>query len=83
MIGCGTTGLALTRFLELEGLRVAVIDRGRMPMARPRATYVDDETMWAFQTLGLEHLEKVFSSIGTYRHYDDDRRSAVRSVYEN
>ncbi|WP_194899686.1 bifunctional 3-(3-hydroxy-phenyl)propionate/3-hydroxycinnamic acid hydroxylase [Catenulispora pinisilvae] len=78
VIGCGTTGLALTRLLELEGLRVAVIDRGRMPMARPRATHVDDETMRAFQTLGLEHLEKDFSSIGTYRHYDSEWRVVMR-----
>ena len=63
VIGCGTTGLALGRLLELEGLRVAIIDRGRMPMARPRATHVDDETMRAFQTLGLQHLEKDFSLI--------------------
>ncbi|GAA4553943.1 bifunctional 3-(3-hydroxy-phenyl)propionate/3-hydroxycinnamic acid hydroxylase [Pseudonocardia xishanensis] len=70
VIGCGTTGLALARLLELEGLSVAVIDRGRMPMARPRATHLDDETMRAFQTLGLEHLEKSFSLVGTYRHYD-------------
>ncbi|HTU72794.1 MAG TPA: bifunctional 3-(3-hydroxy-phenyl)propionate/3-hydroxycinnamic acid hydroxylase [Trebonia sp.] len=74
VIGCGTTGLALGRLLELEGLRVAIIDRSRMPMARPRATHVDDETMRAFQSLGLQHLEKDFSLIGTYRHYDPEWR---------
>ncbi len=74
VIGCGTTGLTLGRLLELEGLRVAVIDRGRMPMARPRATHVDDETMRAFQTLGVQHLEKDFSPMGSYRHYDEKWR---------
>ena len=77
VIGCGTTGLALGRLLELEGLRVAIVDRGRMPMARPRATHVDDETMRAFQTLGLQHLEKDFSLVGTYRHYDSEWRTVM------
>ncbi|WP_216893684.1 bifunctional 3-(3-hydroxy-phenyl)propionate/3-hydroxycinnamic acid hydroxylase [Nocardia alni] len=78
VIGCGTTGLALGRLLELEGLRIAVIDRGRMPMARPRATHVDDETMRAFQTLGVQHLEKTFSLVGTYRHYDSEWRIVMQ-----
>lgn len=70
IIGCGTTGLALSRLLEIEGLTVALIDRGRMPIAYPRATHLDDETMRAFQTLGLKDLEDTFSLVGTYRHYD-------------
>lgn len=78
VIGCGTTGLALGRLLELEGLRVAIIDRGRMPMARPRATHVDDETMRAFQALGVQHLEKGFSLMGTYRHYDSQWRIVMQ-----
>lgn len=78
IIGCGTTGLALGRLLELEGLRVAIIDRGRMPMARPRATHVDDETMRVFQTLGVQHLEKDFSLVGTYRHYDSKWRIVMQ-----
>jgi 3-(3-hydroxy-phenyl)propionate hydroxylase len=78
VIGCGTTGLALGRLLELEGLRVAISDRGRMPMARPRATHVDDETMRAFQTLGVQHLEKDFSPMGIYRHYDSKWRIVMQ-----
>jgi 3-(3-hydroxy-phenyl)propionate hydroxylase len=78
VIGCGTTGLALARLLEAEGLRIAVIDRGRMPMARPRATHVDDETMRAFQALGVRHLEKDFSLIGVYRHYDSKWRVVMQ-----
>ncbi|MEV7043888.1 bifunctional 3-(3-hydroxy-phenyl)propionate/3-hydroxycinnamic acid hydroxylase [Amycolatopsis sp. NPDC051061] len=76
VIGCGTTGLALARLLEHEGLSVAVVDRGRMPMAR-RATHLDDETMRAFQTLGLHELEKTFSLTGTYRHYDAQWRMVM------
>ncbi|MTD53002.1 bifunctional 3-(3-hydroxy-phenyl)propionate/3-hydroxycinnamic acid hydroxylase [Amycolatopsis pithecellobii] len=77
VIGCGTTGLTLARLLEFEGLRVAVIDRGRLPMSRPRATHVDDETMRAFQTLGAQHLEKTFSPVGVYRHYDSQWRTVM------
>lgn len=77
VIGCGTTGLALARLLELEGLTVAVIDRGRMPMARPRATHLDDETMRAFQTMGLSDLGGTFSLVGTYRHYDAKWRTVM------
>ena len=77
VVGCGTTGLALARLLELEGVTVAVIDRGRMPMARPRATHIDDETMRAFQTMGLQRLEETFSLSGTYRHYDAKWRTVM------
>lgn len=77
VIGCGTTGLALARLLELEGLTVALIDRGRLPIGYPRATHLDDETMRAFQTLGLHELEKTFSLVGTYRHYDEKWRTVV------
>lgn len=77
VIGCGTTGLALARLLQTEGLSVAVVDRGRLPMARPRATHVDDETMRAFQALGLSELEKDFSLVGTYRHYDARWRTVM------
>jgi 3-(3-hydroxy-phenyl)propionate hydroxylase len=70
VVGCGTTGLALVRLLELEGLRVAAVERGRLPLSFPRATKLDDETMRAWQTLGLGHLEKTFSLVGAYRFYD-------------
>jgi 3-(3-hydroxy-phenyl)propionate hydroxylase len=77
VIGCGTTGLALARLLELEGLRVAVVDRNRLPFDFPRATHLDDETMRAFQTLGLAHLEKSFSLVGTYSHFDSEWRRVM------
>lgn len=70
VVGCGTTGLALVRLLQLEGLRVAAVERGRLPINFPRATKLDDETMRAWQTLGLSHLEKNFSLVGKYRFYD-------------
>lgn len=72
VVGCGTTGLALVRLLQLEGLRVAAVERGRLPINFPRATKLDDETMRAWQTLGLSHLEKNFSLVGKYRFYDAD-----------
>ena len=72
VVGCGTTGLALVRLLQLEGLRVAAVERGRLPISFPRATKVDDETMRVWQTLGLRHLEPTFSLVGSYRFYDAD-----------
>lgn len=77
VIGCGPTGLALARLLALEGLRIAVIDRSRLPIDFPRATHLDDETMRAFQTLGLQHLEKTFSLVGAYRHYDAEWQTVM------
>jgi 3-(3-hydroxy-phenyl)propionate hydroxylase len=82
VVGCGTTGLALARLLEFEGMRVAVVDRGRLPIDFPRATHLDDETMRAFQTLGLRHLEPGFSLVGTYRFYDSQWRP-VMEMAEN
>ena len=70
VVGCGTTGLTLVRLLQLEGLQVAAVERGRLPINFPRATKLDDETMRAWQTLGLSHLEKNFSLVGNYRFYD-------------
>ncbi|CAM5553417.1 bifunctional 3-(3-hydroxy-phenyl)propionate/3-hydroxycinnamic acid hydroxylase [Streptomyces mordarskii] len=74
VIGCGPTGLTLARLLEQENLTVAVIDRSWLPMERSRATHLDDETMRTFHQVGAGHLEPTFSPVGTYRHYDADRR---------
>jgi 3-(3-hydroxy-phenyl)propionate hydroxylase len=74
VVGCGPVGLTLTRLLELQGLRVAAVDRTRLPVAHPRATHLDDETMRTFQTLGLQELEKHFSLVGRYRHLDGEGR---------
>jgi 3-(3-hydroxy-phenyl)propionate hydroxylase len=72
VVGCGTTGLALVRLLGLDGLRVAAVERGRLPLSFPRATKLDDETMRSWQMLGLSHLEADFSLVGSYRFYDAD-----------
>jgi 3-(3-hydroxy-phenyl)propionate hydroxylase len=74
VIGLGPCGLMLTQLLALEGLRVAAIDRSRLPIPYPRATHLDDETMRAFQTAGLAHLEKTFSLVGNYNWYDPEWR---------
>ena len=66
IIGCGTTGLMLARLLEMEGLSVAVVDRTRIPIGFPRATHLDDETVRAFQTIGLQDLEKGFTPTAAY-----------------
>lgn len=70
VVGCGTTGLSLVRLLQLEGLAIAAVERGRLPINFPRATKLDDETMRSWQTLGLRHLEESFSLVGRYRFYD-------------
>lgn len=83
VIGCGTTGLVLTRLLAMEGLRVAAIDHARIQRAFPRATHLDDETMRAFQTLGLAHLEERFSLSGVYRFYDPQWRPVMEFAFNN
>lgn len=77
VIGCGPTGLALARLLGADGISVAAIDRGRLPITHPRATHLDDETVRAFQALGLKDLERRFSPVGTYRFYDQHWRPRI------
>ena len=74
VVGCGTTGLALAHLLASTDIRVAVIDRWRLPVAFPRATHLDDETMRAFQTFGLAHMEPRYIGVGIYRFLDPEGR---------
>ncbi|HUA05537.1 MAG TPA: bifunctional 3-(3-hydroxy-phenyl)propionate/3-hydroxycinnamic acid hydroxylase [Solirubrobacteraceae bacterium] len=74
VVGCGTTGLTLARLLTRAGVRVAVVDRWRLPVSYPRATHLDDETMRVFQTLGLAHMEPGFTGVGFYRFIDPQGR---------
>ena len=77
VVGCGTTGLALAHLLARAGARVAMIDRWRIPVAFPKATHLDDETMRAFQTLGLAHMEKNYTGVGIYKFLDPEGRSVM------
>lgn len=77
VIGCGTTGLALACLLSEAGIDVAAVDRYRLQVQHPRATHLDDETMRAFQTLGLQELERTFSPVGKYRFYDRDWKACM------
>jgi 3-(3-hydroxy-phenyl)propionate hydroxylase len=74
VVGLGPTGLILAQLLAYEGVRVAAIDRSRLPIPYPRATHLDDETMRSFQTAGLAELEKTFSLVGNYNWYDPEWR---------
>jgi 3-(3-hydroxy-phenyl)propionate hydroxylase len=74
VIGCGTTGLTLAHLLAQAGVRVAVIERRRLPASFPRATHIDAETMRVFQTLGLAHMEKDHIGVGVYRFLDPHGR---------
>jgi 3-(3-hydroxy-phenyl)propionate hydroxylase len=78
VVGLGPCGLILTQLLAFEGLRVAAIDRSRLPIPYPRATHLDDETMRSFQTAGLAHLEKSFSLVGDYNWYDAQWRLLMK-----
>ncbi|MGH2939593.1 MAG: bifunctional 3-(3-hydroxy-phenyl)propionate/3-hydroxycinnamic acid hydroxylase [Solirubrobacterales bacterium] len=82
VIGCGPTGLALACLLSTAGITVAAVDRYRLQLYHPRATHLDDETMRAFQTLGLEELERSFSSVGKYRFYDRDWRACLEISFD-
>jgi 3-(3-hydroxy-phenyl)propionate hydroxylase len=77
VVGCGTTGLTLAHLLARADVRVAVIDRGRLPVSFPRATHLDDETMRAFQTLGVAHMEPRYIGVGTYRFLDPTGRAVM------
>ena len=77
VVGAGPTGLTLACLLAAEGIKVAVIDRSRLPISHPRATHLDDETMRTFQTLGLQDLGRTFSPVGIYRFYDPKWRPVM------
>ena len=57
IIGAGTTGLGLARLLEMEGIRVMVVDPNPIVTSFPRGSHIDDEVMRLFQTFGLAHHE--------------------------
>ena len=74
VIGCGTTGLTLAHLLAQSGVKVAAIERWRLPVSFPRATHIDAETMRVFQTLGLAHMEEDYIGVGVYRFLDPHGR---------
>lgn len=82
VVGAGPTGLTLAALLAAEGIRVAVIDRSRLPISHPRATHLDDETMRTFQTLGLQDLGRTFSPSGNYRFYDPKWRPVMEMTMD-
>lgn len=57
LIGAGTTGLALARLLDIEGVRVTLVDPNPIVTNFPRGSHIDDEIMRLFQTLGLADAE--------------------------
>ena len=78
IVGLGPCGLILAQLLAHEGVRVAAIDRSRLPLGYPRATHLDDETMRSFQTAGVAHLEPTFSLVGDYIWYDAQWRQLLK-----
>jgi len=53
VVGCGPVGAGAAILLAREGLRVSVLERSREVYDRPRAVFLDGETVRAFQRVGL------------------------------
>jgi len=53
IVGYGPTGATLANLLTDQGLQVLIIDREAEIYNLPRAVHFDDETMRAFQTVGI------------------------------
>lgn len=53
IVGAGPTGLALANLLGAAGLAVTLIERNAATASEPRAVILDDESMRAFQAMGL------------------------------
>ena len=77
VVGCSTTGLALAKSLAAAGVRTAAVDRWRLPVHFDRGTHLDDETVRAFQILGMDDMEPTFSHVGGYRFYDPEWRPVM------
>jgi 3-(3-hydroxy-phenyl)propionate hydroxylase len=74
VVGAGPVGLTLTGLLMRQGLSVALLDRGELAVAKPRATHIDDEVVRTFQAIGVAHeLEPDFHATAPFTLYDKDR----------
>jgi len=71
IIGLGPTGAMMANLLGLQGIRTLVLEREQKIYNLPRAVHFDDETMRAFQTVGISQSlsEKVIVNKGM-RFYD-------------
>lgn len=64
VVGAGTTGLALAHLLQMQGIRVMLVDPNPIVTSFPRGSHIDDETMRIFQTLGLAQSEPGYMVMG-------------------
>ena len=53
IVGAGPTGLSLANLLGAAGVGTVLLERNGHTAAEPRAVIIDDETMRAFQAMGL------------------------------
>lgn len=71
IVGAGTTGLALARLLDMQGVRVAVVDPNTIVCTHPRGSHIDDEIMRLIQTLGLESFEPSYLRMDGWASYTE------------
>ncbi len=81
VVGAGPVGLALTSLLVRQGVRVALLDRGRFGVVKPRATHLDDETVRVIQSMGVaDELEPDFYVPSPFNLYDSDWNSVAHTT---
>lgn len=70
IVGSGPTGLTITNFLGLAGVRTLVVERNATTTDEPRAVSIDEESLRLVQAAGLYDLalETVLPGTGT-RYY--------------
>ena len=81
VVGAGPVGLALTTLLARQGLTVALLDRGRHGVVKPRATHLDDESVRVIQAMGVaDELEPDFYVPSPFNLYDSDWNSLAHTT---
>ena len=78
VVGAGTTGLALARLLEMQGLQVTLIDPNPIVIGYPRGSHIDDEVMRLFQTLGMSAAEPGYMVMDGVVAFDPSGREVFK-----
>ena len=54
VVGAGPCGVTIANYLGMYGIRTLLVDRSRDILDYPRAVGADDETIRAWQAVGLD-----------------------------